>query len=144
MLPKGSYGGVPYQFYVVVSKVVPYKYRKTDIPMVGTGSQYVDGYPMGYPFDRPVYWDKVFFDIPNAYFYETKIYHRDADAVNYSQQDYYSKQQNYRGSYDYSKQQDYTTPQYYKQQNRQQYYGQAYPKQSYYGQQYSAGQEYEY
>jgi hypothetical protein len=77
----------------VVSKVVPYKYRKTDIPMVGTGSQYVDGYPMGYPFDRPVYWDKVFFDIPNAYFYETKIYHRDADAVNYSQQDYYSKQQ---------------------------------------------------
>ncbi|XP_044272349.1 arylphorin subunit alpha-like [Tribolium madens] len=127
-LPKGTYGGFPYQFYVFVTKHVPYKNQKSEVPVVGSGYQYVDGYPMGYPFDRPVYYGQVFYEIPNGYFYETKVYHRDADAVNYSQQEYYNKQnyyqhhqhqykpQHYNSQYNYAKQY-YPQGQYYKGQN---------------------------
>ena len=138
MLPKGSYGGVPYQFYVFVAKTVPYKTQKADVPMVGTGSQYVDAYPMGYPFDRPVYWEKVFYTIPNAYMYETKVYHRDSDAVNYSQQEYYRQKQYYPAQRDNTNTKNYNSQQYYQQQNANQQYkqqGQQY-KQYGYGQQY--------
>jgi hypothetical protein len=78
MLPMGSRGGMTYQFYVMVSKQLPYK-THTTVPMVGSGMQYVDSYPMGYPFDRPVYWEQVFYDIPNSYFHEVKIYHEHHD-----------------------------------------------------------------
>uniref|UniRef100_UPI00313433C7 hexamerin 1B precursor n=1 Tax=Tribolium castaneum TaxID=7070 RepID=UPI00313433C7 len=108
MLPKGTYGGFPYQFYVYVTKYVPYKAQKDGVPMVGMGSQYVDGYPMGYPFDRPVYYGYMYYAIPNGYFYETKIYHRDSDVFNYSQQDYYyGKRYNFANQRYQSKKHDY-------------------------------------
>ncbi|RZC33552.1 Hemocyanin C domain containing protein [Asbolus verrucosus] len=62
LLPRGTYGGYEYQFYVI----------------------YIDNYPLGYPFDRPIHYDQVFHNIPNFYAYSAKVYHRHADDINAS------------------------------------------------------------
>ena len=89
LLPKGTYGGFEYQFYVIVSQYVPNKYHQEYTneyyyPKIGTGDKYIDGYPLGYPFERPIYYDQVFYNIPNSYFYTTKIYHRNENEINAS------------------------------------------------------------
>jgi len=88
LLPKGTYGGYEYQFFVIVYPYVPYKGQTEKdfpyYPRVGTGAQYVDGYPLGYPFDRPIYYEKFFQDAPNTYYYTTKIYHRQVEDINAS------------------------------------------------------------
>lgn len=107
LLPKGKYGGYPYQFYVIVS---PYKaytnYQHPDsfeyyYPRVGTGTLYYDQYPLGYPFDRVI--DEYTFYVPNSYFYETNIYFRDYEDVNSSYQgvegEQYTPYQSYQKSY---------------------------------------------
>lgn len=83
-IPKGSYDGVPYQFFVYVYKRTPYKAQESHIPTVGSGQQYVDGFPFGYPLDRPIYFEKMFHELPNTFFYDTKVYHRDLSAINSS------------------------------------------------------------
>ncbi|EFA09144.1 hexamerin 3 precursor [Tribolium castaneum] len=88
LLPKGNYGGYEYQFYVIVSPYVPYQGQQTDskyyYPRVGSGAQYLDNYPLGYPFDRPVHYDQVYNNIPNSFVYSAKIYHRDVEDINAS------------------------------------------------------------
>jgi len=90
LLPKGTYGGFAYQFYVIVSPYVPYKGQQASThseyyyPQVGTGQHYIDNYPFGFPFDRPIQYGQFFYQVPNAYFYTTKIYHRHADDINAS------------------------------------------------------------
>jgi hypothetical protein len=90
LLPKGTYGGYEYQFYVIVSPYVPYKgqenydHAKYYYPRVGSGAQHIDNYPFGYPFDRPIHYDQIYHNIPNSYFYTTKVYHRHADDINAS------------------------------------------------------------
>lgn len=106
MLPKGKHGGQTYQFYVIVS---PYKaptllgkkqqeqksyqtiydklhegevYEYFKYPMVGLGVQYLDAYPLGYPFDRTI--DEYNFYVPNSYFQDVLIYHKHLDEVNQS------------------------------------------------------------
>lgn len=43
-------------------------------PMVGLGVQYLDDYPLGYPFDRPI--NERFFYVPNCWFQDVVIYHK--------------------------------------------------------------------
>ncbi|XP_044272322.1 hexamerin-like [Tribolium madens] len=91
LLPKGNYGGQEFQFFVIVSPYVPYKYHqegydasKYYYPRVGSGAHHIDNYAFGYPFDRPIHYDQIFHNVPNAHFYTTKIYHRHADDINAS------------------------------------------------------------
>lgn len=87
LLPKGTYGGFEYQFYVILSPYLPYQVQsdsKYYYPKVGSGAQYLDNYPLGYPFERPAYYDQVYFNIPNSYVYSAKIYHRDVEDINAS------------------------------------------------------------
>lgn len=88
MLPKGDYGGYPFQFYFIVYPYKPYTGNKPQewtyyYPRPGVGGPYVDDYPLFYPFDRPIKYGKVFYEeIPNAFFYDTKIYHKkDVNSV---------------------------------------------------------------
>ncbi|XP_060523198.1 uncharacterized protein LOC132700094 [Cylas formicarius] len=83
MLPKGTIGGFPYQFYFIIYPFdKPYKGNMPDewkygYPMPGMGGPYMDMYPLSYPFDRPIKYGKMFYnDIPNTFFYETRIYHK--------------------------------------------------------------------
>ncbi|KAJ3645198.1 hypothetical protein Zmor_022878 [Zophobas morio] len=93
LLPRGSYGGTEYQFYVIVNPYVPYQQgqqqqqsqgQKFYYPRAGSGGLYVDGYPLGYPFDRPIRFDQVYYNIPNSYVYSARIYHRDVSDINSS------------------------------------------------------------
>jgi hypothetical protein len=86
MLPMGSYSGVPYQFYFFVYPYKAYEGQKQEMtyfyPQPGTGGGYVDATPLYYPLDRPIKFGKMFVtEVPNAYFYETKIYHRNIDEA---------------------------------------------------------------
>ncbi|ERL93427.1 hypothetical protein D910_10719 [Dendroctonus ponderosae] len=82
MLPKGSSGGHPFQFYFIVYPYKPYAGNKPSewtyyYVRPGVGGPYVDDTPIYYPFDRPIKYGRMFYDeIPNAIFYETKIYHK--------------------------------------------------------------------
>ncbi|KAJ8923135.1 hypothetical protein NQ315_001689 [Exocentrus adspersus] len=82
LLPRGSVQGTPYQFYVIA---YPYQPRESQLnqdfrsyfyPYVGK-EQFYDSYSLGYPFDRPIVFDQLFYDVPNSYFYETQVYHRE-------------------------------------------------------------------
>lgn len=90
MLPKGTFAGLDYQFYVIVSPFVPYTPGQAVdgtqfyYPRVGTGAQYFDGYPLGFPFDRPIYSEPFFYNVPNSYFYTAKIYQRAVEDINSS------------------------------------------------------------
>ncbi|KAL3274339.1 hypothetical protein HHI36_015738 [Cryptolaemus montrouzieri] len=76
-LPKGSVGGTPYQFYVIVSPYKPTEVGNLYNDVYKNPIYRVDGYPLGYPFDRYIQ-DPKDFEVPNAYLYETKIYFDDA------------------------------------------------------------------
>lgn len=87
MLPKGAKGGQTFQFYVLISPYKPpmkYDAQKYYYPVVGLGSQYMDGYPLGYPFDRPI--KESSFQVPNAYFQDAVIYFSNVDDVNLAAQ----------------------------------------------------------
>ncbi|KAJ8923138.1 hypothetical protein NQ315_001692 [Exocentrus adspersus] len=85
MLPKGTPDGMTYQFYVMVYEYEPFHKQEEhpeqhfNYPMVGTGGQYIDGYSLGYPFDRHIKYEHMWEHIPNSYFYETKIYHKHSE-----------------------------------------------------------------
>ncbi|XP_013199363.2 arylphorin [Amyelois transitella] len=70
MLPRGTPGGFPVQFFVFV---YPYQALSKDLePMKNI---IIDNKPLGYPFDRPVQ-VPYFFLQPNMYFEDVSIYHK--------------------------------------------------------------------
>lgn len=89
LLPKGTYEGYPYQFYVVVYPYVPSTEKppvKPDqyYPYVVSDNEFSDSYSFGYPFDRPIYFEESFKSVPNFYAYDAKVYHRDVSDINAS------------------------------------------------------------
>lgn len=90
-LPMGKRGGQVYQIYVIINKFQP-STLKTDQaeenyynPRPGTGSNYINDLPFGFPLDRPVDED-TFYKIPNAFFQDVTIYFKDVDEINSSTQ----------------------------------------------------------
>lgn len=85
MLPQGTVGGMPFQFYIAVYPYVPNKsegstssnvFESYFYPTVG-GHQFIDSYPLLWPFDKPIVYEKFWHDVPNFYDYVTKIYHEE-------------------------------------------------------------------
>lgn len=68
MLPRGTKGGFPLQFFV-------YVYPKQQLPKeYEVLEQFIlDDKPFGYPLDRPV---SHFFFQPNMYFKDAEVYHK--------------------------------------------------------------------
>jgi len=90
MLPMGSYSGVPYQFYFMVHPYKAYEGQTEEMtyyyPRPGTGGGFSDDYPLFYPFDKPIKFGKMFVtEVPNSYFYETKVFHRNVDEAQVQQ-----------------------------------------------------------
>lgn len=83
LLPKGLKGGMPYQFYVIVSPYKPYEHHTKDwyYPVATGYYHYFDTYPLGYPFDRWI--DEYYFYVPNSYFKEVLIYHKPIETEFY-------------------------------------------------------------
>ncbi|XP_049821677.1 hexamerin-1.1-like isoform X2 [Aethina tumida] len=80
MLPMGKEYGMHYQFFVYVYPFEEYKGHHEHegeyyYPRVGSGSYMEDNYPFGYPFNRFIEYEKLWYDMPNGYFYEAPIYH---------------------------------------------------------------------
>jgi len=69
MLPKGKKGGMPFQFFFIVTPYMP-----------STSAYYVDALPFGYPFDRPI--DESHWYTPNMYYYDTNIFHKKEIEIN--------------------------------------------------------------
>lgn len=86
ILPKGSKGGYPFQFFFIVTpysspKVEQFStFEYTINAGVGSGSRYIDTLPFGYPFDRPI--DKTVWYTPNMYYYDVKIFHKTETDIN--------------------------------------------------------------
>ena len=103
ILPKGWTKGMPMQFFFFVT---PYtseyeQYSTYDYTYscgIGSGVRHIDNMPFGYPFDRVI--DEYDFFVPNMYFKDVKIYHKD------SFQSYYKNYTNY-GKFDYGFYNDY-------------------------------------
>lgn len=76
LLPKGTVGGTPIQFYIMVS---PYKSSEMGASYDDT-HQYpvyrMDEYPLGYPLDRPVENDELYL-LPNSNLHDTLVYFDD-------------------------------------------------------------------
>lgn len=85
MLPKGTKGGFPFQFFVVV-----YPYVAIEKPVIEFQKFFLDNKPATFPLDRPV--SDIFFYQPNMYFKDVTIYHEGEDNV-------YAF--NYHGHYDH-------------------------------------------
>lgn len=90
MLPKGKPGGQIFQVFVIISPFKASSLKSEEsknyyYPRVGTGGNYIDSLPFGYPFDRPI--DEYnFYKVPNAYFQEVIIYNKNEEDVNASVQ----------------------------------------------------------
>ncbi|XP_053610974.1 arylphorin-like [Plodia interpunctella] len=69
MLPRGTNGGFPVQFFAFV-----YQYEALQ-PEYKESSYVVDNKPFGYPFDRPIPVPQLFFQ-PNMYIEDVYIYHQ--------------------------------------------------------------------
>lgn len=85
MLPKGSPEGVPHRFIVVV---YPWEHQdnhvmdpRTFVPP-GTSQIFLDSKPLKYPLDRPIKFNKMWHQIPNIYFHDEMIYHKDLQNIN--------------------------------------------------------------
>lgn len=86
MLPKGKKGGMPFQFFFIVSE-----YHAPAVPLftgydssvscgVGSGARYLDSLPFGFPFDRMI--DEKYWFTPNMYYYDVTIFHKKEVDVN--------------------------------------------------------------
>ncbi|XP_018323798.1 allergen Cr-PI-like [Agrilus planipennis] len=79
ILPKGQRAGQMFQFFVIVTprkgNLAPDNIYMGGILKVGSGNQYVDSLPLGYPFDRVVDKD-AFVSVQNSYFKDVIIYHK--------------------------------------------------------------------
>lgn len=88
-MPKGKRGGQVFQFYVIVNKYEPSTLKQEQQewncyhPKVGTGGNYIDALPFGFPLDRPI--DEYnFYKVPNAHFQDVTIYYKNVDEINSS------------------------------------------------------------
>lgn len=80
-LPIGRKEGFTYQFYVIVSPYKPYKTDNKEYYPVSTGyHQYIDAYPLGYPFDRHI--SEHDFYVANSLFKDVKVYYEDENEIN--------------------------------------------------------------
>jgi len=70
MLPRGTKGGFPVQFFVFV-----YPYQALSKDLESMKSYIIDNKPMGYPFDRPIQVPYMFIQ-PNMYFEDVNIFHK--------------------------------------------------------------------
>jgi len=86
MLPKGTVGGMPFQFFFIVT---PYhapsveQYSTFDHHItagVGSGARYVDTLPFNYPFDRSI--DRTVWYTPNMFYYDVNIFHTTESDLN--------------------------------------------------------------
>ncbi|CAG9773759.1 unnamed protein product [Ceutorhynchus assimilis] len=87
MLPKGNMNGFPVQFYFVVYPMHKYTHVMEQdkwtfsYPRPGLGGPFMDTANLMYPLDRPIKYGKMIYkDVPNFYFYDTKIYHDDMEV----------------------------------------------------------------
>lgn len=86
MLPKGSKGGFPFQFFFIITpyhapKVEQFStFEHTINAGVGSGARYVDTLPFGYPFDRRI--DRTVWYTPNMYYYDVNIFHKTEIDIN--------------------------------------------------------------
>nr|AAB86644.1 arylphorin precursor [Hyalophora cecropia] len=68
MLPRGTEGGYPFQFFVFV-----YPFESSSHDLTPFEAFVIDNKPLGYPFDRPV--DSTSFKQPNMFFKDVFVYH---------------------------------------------------------------------
>lgn len=86
MLPRGSKGGYPFQFFFIITpyhapKVEQYStFEYTISAGVGSGARYLDTLPFGYPFDRRI--DRTVWYTPNMYYYDVNIFHKTEIDIN--------------------------------------------------------------
>jgi hypothetical protein len=86
VLPAGKYGGMPFQFYVIVTPYhapegMPKPPEEAYYPIIGSSLKWwYDDFAFGYPFDRPI--DKSVFYVPNSYFQDVTIYHKKFEDLN--------------------------------------------------------------
>lgn len=85
MLPKGTHDGTTFQFVVVVypweGTQVPEMNVRTFIPP-GTSEIFKDHKPLFYPFDRLIRFERMWEHIPNIYFHDETIYHKEEHEIN--------------------------------------------------------------
>ncbi|XP_049800112.1 hexamerin-like [Schistocerca nitens] len=74
VLPRGTREGLPLCTYVIISQCSPRSIRNTD-PVIDNMC------PKNslFPFDRPI--DELEFNVPNSFFGETVVFHRNADEI---------------------------------------------------------------
>ncbi|KAG5889586.1 hypothetical protein JTB14_010218 [Gonioctena quinquepunctata] len=75
MIPKGSVGGTPYQFFFAV---LPYTESHNSFSHNLDVIQ-VDNYPLSFPLDRFIKFDKMWKHMPNFHFEEVKVYFKEDD-----------------------------------------------------------------
>ncbi|XP_050087151.1 larval serum protein 2-like [Anopheles aquasalis] len=86
MLPKGKKGGMPFQFFFMVTPYhAPEVERFTGFDHtvscgIGSGARYLDTLPFGYPFNRKI--DEAAWFTPNMVYYDAMIYHKSETEVN--------------------------------------------------------------
>lgn len=85
MLPKGTKGGMTFQFFFVVTpfyEPITTQFKGFD-PIIscgiGSGAKYVDRLPFGYPLDREI--DETHFFVPNVYAEDAIIFYQPRDDV---------------------------------------------------------------
>lgn len=86
MLPKGKKGGMPFQFFFIVSPYhTPAVEQFTGFDPVinagvGSGAKFVDSLPFGYPFDRKI--DPTVWFTDNMFYYDVNIFHKKETDIN--------------------------------------------------------------
>lgn len=86
VLPKGKKGG---QLYTLFVHIAPYK-KPADVygtgfdnvvsSGIGSGARWIDGYPFGYPLNRPI--DVVNWNTENMFYYDVNIFHKKENEIN--------------------------------------------------------------
>ncbi|XP_061391297.1 arylphorin subunit A4-like [Musca vetustissima] len=98
ILPRGWEKGMPMQFFFFVypytASYEPYSFNYNYSCGIGSGVRHIDEMPFGYPFDREI--DEYEFFVPNMYFKDVKIYHKDVFDK------YYGNKYDKFGTFDYS------------------------------------------
>lgn len=78
VIPKGKKEGMSYQFFVFVTPYAGEAFSYSKTPILGERDFY--NLPLGFPLERPVAFN--FTNLPNAYFKEFLIYHKDESEIN--------------------------------------------------------------
>jgi hypothetical protein len=88
LLPKGDFGGKTYQMFFMIAPFHA-NTKSADYQDDFGFDYFVDHeYTLGYPLDRPIEYEQSFIDIPNFYFKDVTIYHKNTEAeinTSYSQ-----------------------------------------------------------